>query len=425
MKFTLLVTPLLVLIFFGPRLELIDFHIVAMTLLAPFGFLALQIRNSKSSWVKVVILSFLPALLLGLSVTITSGSRDFDFPYLIARLFVYVLSLHFLTCLAQWCRPNDWVMPTLKFTTLLFFANSIFVIAFIFVSEFRDFVAVRWAFFENDHWAERGMRSIDSVSGGGFSGAFTFVLFFFIVHYHFRGRVFGILAEAIVKVTMVLAIFLLARSGIVLLVAGVILNFGLSLLRAWRSGDRSSLRILPSELVFPMLSACGVATLFLTLPEEARQWAFEFITDDFELTTPRSAERIAEGMFFYPQSITDLIFGTGGFGRFEGGPYIASDVGYVRVLFAVGIVGSLAFWLPLGLLFIAASIRFSRDGSMEARLTSIFTGLCILANFKELFFFSRVGGVIMLMVLFLYIRGARLVERAATIKQPPSISRQH
>lgn len=414
MRFALVVVPLLVMIFLGPRLERIDFHIAAILLLAPFGALALLLRHRESVWARTTMLAFLPALLLGLSASFASGTRDLDFPYVIARLYLYILSVQCLVCLAQWCRPDNWVMPVLKVTTVLFFINSLFVVAFIFVPAFRDIVATRWAFFDNEHWAEHGMRSIDSVSGGGFSGAFTFVLFFFILHYHFRGRVFGTLVEATVKVAMVLAIFLLARSGIVLLVAGVCINFALGLMRAWYAKDSSSLHVSGSDLAFPLLVTCGVVTLFLMLPEEARQWAFEFVTEDFQFSTPRSAERIAQDMYFAPKSLQDLVFGTGAFGRSLDGPYIESDVGYVRVLFAVGIMGSVTFWLPLVGLFCAAVLRFARDGSIEARLTAIFAGLCIIANFKELFFFSRVGGVILLIMLLLYSRRSLPSDRAET-----------
>lgn len=52
-------------------------------------------------------------------------------------------------------------------------------------------------------------------------------------------------------------------------------------------------------------------------------------------------------MYFLPKSTLHLIFGNANFGRSPGLPGISSDVGYIRVIFGVGLLGLFIFYAPL------------------------------------------------------------------------------
>lgn len=92
-------------------------------------------------------------------------------------------------------------------------------------------------------------------------------------------------------------------------------------------------------------------------------------------------------MYFLPESTSHFIFGDGNFGRSPGLPVIRSDVGYVRVIFGVGVLGLGFFYAPL--FFPVLLLR--RDNLLQNHgyflLLFIFIVILII-NFKVFHFFQ-------------------------------------
>jgi hypothetical protein len=98
-------------------------------------------------------------------------------------------------------------------------------------------------------------------------------------------------------------------------------------------------------------------------------------------------------MLFLPPSDLGLLIGTGNAGRSDFLPYIASDVGYVRVIFSVGLVGLAVLalgYVPLGVM--AWRVRF--HSSLAAGVL-FYLAVMFVANFKELHVVPRGGAALL------------------------------
>jgi len=107
-------------------------------------------------------------------------------------------------------------------------------------------------------------------------------------------------------------------------------------------------------------------------------------------------------MYFVPDNPFILLFGSGGLGRGELGN-VASDVGFIRLIHAVGLVGMTLMLLPI--VFAFSALLRGNAQNLDLRLAiGVMLTASLLLNFKELSLMTRNQWsveVLLLSVLFL------------------------
>jgi hypothetical protein len=100
-------------------------------------------------------------------------------------------------------------------------------------------------------------------------------------------------------------------------------------------------------------------------------------------------------MFFLPD---DVLMGIGAFGRDEEVRYIASDVGYVRLIFGFGLVGTIAFYFFYVLSAIYAVFNRNKNPMLSSAIMVI-SLMILVVNIKEMHAFAHVGSSHILFLL--------------------------
>lgn len=115
-------------------------------------------------------------------------------------------------------------------------------------------------------------------------------------------------------------------------------------------------------------------------------------------------------MYFLPSNPLVLLFGSSSFGRGESA-IIASDVGFVRIVFAAGLVGSVLIVLP----FLAggrAALRVRRIDPHLAWCTLLALGASVLLHFKEVALLTRNQWSVQALLICACIAAAAAASRA-------------
>lgn len=191
-------------------------------------------------------------------------------------------------------------------------------------------------------------------------------------------------------VPILISIFLTGRSGLLFAIAflPILVLFSRSDAPRKKAGGVIGY-VLPLSLVVGFLSAVAWANRdFLTNTfAYTLQHAGE-IVEFLEEGKTDSTARIG-GMYFLPNDLLTLLFGSSNLGRGDLG-YIASDVGYVKLIFAVGIIGLVLNVLPY---IVGLNVSARWYLSSASKHLPLATMLCLAAglllNFKELALLTR------------------------------------
>lgn len=111
---------------------------------------------------------------------------------------------------------------------------------------------------------------------------------------------------------------------------------------------------------------------------------------------------LSEHHYFMPDNLNDFLFGIGTSGRNEiqTGIYIASDVGFVRLIFAIGIIGSLLLYGFYFIIFFNSMLKLRNSILMKfVFLASIFI---FVFHLKEVGFGTLVLSLILFIPYFSY-----------------------
>lgn len=212
-------------------------------------------------------------------------------------------------------------------------------------------------------------------------------------------RAFGRLTYPVLAGGVVLLVVSMMLSGL----SGFILLFGffpLVLVIRLGSLDKRSrpktvwvLMAVFAAATLPVLAVFYVAPLALVasykVPEELRIAVLHIYSLKQIILDPLNFYKISHllEMYFLPEDTATLIFGSSNFGRGAAG-YIPSDVGYVRSVFGVGIVGTLLMAAPL-IAGIATAWCIRRRAPWLAALTITFLLAGLIMHFKEVALMTR------------------------------------
>lgn len=197
--------------------------------------------------------------------------------------------------------------------------------------------------------------------------------------------------KAYVLVVMGLAILssvvVVGRTG---LVSGFLMTvIFLILITCYKSKFALKLPVVLSVGMLSM-SLISVFTFNYFLSEEIKElflnkvlpWAFEFFTSGAEGKIGTHSTSQLREMLFLPDTLKTIFFGDGFF-QTETGNYMKTDSGYVRMIFAIGIIGSTLLYLPL-LLLVVKAVKCSPSFYYQAFLISLVTVMA-LNEIKEPF----------------------------------------
>ncbi len=151
-------------------------------------------------------------------------------------------------------------------------------------------------------------------------------------------------------------------------------------------------------LLFFFLIFVGV----INFEESKRVWVFEpfysaHTTGEFK---SKSTDIILDDMLFLPEKRQSLLFGTGNAGRANDETYIASDVGYIRLIFYCGFLG-----LTLWLMPFLSLILESRVPKKISSLVPVLLIVQAVMMSKELFFVLPQGWTLLFFLVCVSLRG--------------------
>jgi hypothetical protein len=181
---------------------------------------------------------------------------------------------------------------------------------------------------------------------------------------------------------------LVGRSGLFLgvLLIPVVLTLG----RAPATGPRRVGRIAMPLMIVGACAAAIVAMILQRLPEQFVLYnlarAGEVLV---AFTSPGESGtvRAVSAMYLMPTEVTALLVGEGTLGR-DAFQYLASDVGYVRILFAAGLLGSALLLAPFAGAIVIALRAWGPDRRLAA--TTLVTLLAtLLLHMKEIALLTR------------------------------------
>jgi O-antigen ligase len=207
------------------------------------------------------------------------------------------------------------------------------------------------------------------------------------------------------------SVLLSGRTGMVVLMLWIIINLMLSpvFLRRIKRNAMANLG------KFFVLASCMVVVLYFvdySKYDKALSQAFEFYYNWEETGIPstESSSEIISTMYFFPSNLMDLFFGTSNFGRGSRLPYLASDVGYVRFIFGIGLIGTILCFAFYILIFLQA-IRIRNTSKILSILLVYFVFTVFVVNFKELFFVQIQGWTQMFFILTVAASDIRIATR--------------
>lgn len=382
------------MLLFGPRLQLVDLHTLAVLAFAGLGVLSLLSRGERR-WISFLLIAQIPGLAYAAFVSLSAGAGDLTMLWIAFKWMLYLLAGFGLADLYQQRAGNEWENLILRHTMLAALVNALFVVAVVISAPLRTIASSLLVMEEKGHWIEEGFRGFDLSMGGGASGSIVFaVLFVAFVHASVQRPVLPL--SALCAAVMFMGTGLSGRTGLAIAAAGLFLIAVASPSggsRSWRGvSTLAGMGVLTVAAgLFVALSESPVAIHFR---EVVMPWALEgLLSDSGGATGNRSVNAIVEEMLFLPPTDSELLMGSGNAGRSEILRYIPSDVGYVRMLFSVGVIGTVLFacgYFPLAML----SWR-SRKTSPLSFGVGFYLVVTVMVNLKELHLAPRGGAALL------------------------------
>lgn len=322
------------------------------------------------------ILSILLIVALFYSVTTSVlGIYDFTLSYNLVLCFFeyYVGSILLVSVMCSH-------LPTMKVITIFF---SVFLVQSLFV--FLSFIDYSFVAFTLDYLPEGGhinyedafrVRGLSNTGGASLSANLMMGLFFGMLIFRKTSKFTRQFLISVCFVLILAATLFVGRTGLYLsfvILAGFFILYGK--------------KTIPGIVLICVITfSIGAVESFLS-DENVRKLT--------TLVLPRAAEilyvgkeqttlDVLQNMIILPTSPKEIIFGAGGYVGANGGNFVSSDIGYIRILFAVGIFGFCLYYL-VHILFFRKICKSLKSKDLIALFTLLFIVMLILEA-KEPFF---------------------------------------
>ncbi|MCT1578435.1 hypothetical protein, partial [Oceanobacillus kimchii] len=323
---------------------------------------------------------------------------------LIIKNLLYLYSAYFIVCIYKYIYKGNSDVNLNYHIFIIGVINAGFSILVFLSDGFREQM-LQILNYTNEDRRIVGDRSFDMSMGGNAIGSIVFSIIF-IQGLYLKKKKDSIIINVGLMLIFIATLFT-ARTGLMIIILSIIIYWVSFIL----SGKKLFSINVKKFIITILTLIIVVIFIFLfnsqasestsqQLEQELIPWAFELYysyMENGELNT-NSTDIIFNRMYFLPETTKDLIFGTSNMGRSTNLSYIPSDVGYVRLIFAVGIIGLVLIILPYIYMFYIGIT--DRHKNISSRMLIITLLVVFISNFKELVFLPR-GGASILFIFFI------------------------
>lgn len=254
-------------------------------------------------------------------------------------------------------------------------------------------------------FVETMTRSPGLSSGGGDSlSVIQAIALIFGMHYYFKIEKHVSFIKSIIYLisflVLIFSIFLSARTGLVILLFYLLFSLLIRIFSFFKKLSINQFFLFKVSLISIILIIITPVFFNLIMESEYSRFgtrAFELYfnyIESGELGT--SSSENLKNMYFLPQNKLHLWFGDGNFGRNGIYSYIPSDVGYVRMIFGGGIIGTTLMFIPLLYIYILCFFHRMSNNTLSTLVTitilvilitniKVFHYLAFRESFKVLF----------------------------------------
>jgi hypothetical protein len=352
-------------------------------------FLPLQIINEKMKirWQVVLIVSLsLIGFIFSLFTIVINAFLSNELIFLGLKSFIFPLAGYSLI-LAYYRRFKN--LGAKYLTSHLFLVigiHSLIMLAMFLSDPFRDFIYGISAVSEKTEHI--GNFRIAGFSGGGGALLSIFqaqglILSIILFQEKYLSKTLIILIDILILVS----IFLSGRTGlfIIMMLAPIIMSILFSL--------RGILNFLlsPNLLITILVIFLATGVIIISISENKLNLFIESnvtrMFSTFSSQTDRNTFAILFSSIYVPEmSLINWIFGTSTTGRIPGF-YYATDIGYLRLLYSSGIIGSILLYsIPLFMLIYSF---IKRNYNSYFKISFIFSLIFFITHFKEFLLFAR------------------------------------
>lgn len=393
---------------YGPRLKLLD-----LATFANFGFALMFIFGVRcgglTRTVLVTGLFFLAVAAAFVVQQLMIGAEDKTAALVMIKYGMYVMSSAMLSYLF-WVKYQKYCfLHVIRYVAIATAINSMFVVLFFSVPPVSIVATMFLDYEEQSGWVDLGHRAFDISIGGGAVASFVFASVLFLYWIVATQLVLKKAEVFIVSAAILLGVLITGRTGIFILALQL-------LFYAVFSVRPVSFRTIVSGIVYLAIIGLLIFSVRGVVPaiDLWFEWYFEWLNNylQYGSFSSGSTDAIKE-MYFFPDDMMSLMIGEANFGRTPGMPYIPSDVGYVRAVFGVGLVGALllfgVYLCPLfwgGLNTIPYNFRIAMG---------LFVAGYFVFNFKEMYLAGRAGSQLFFLAtlsLFISYRDYPLADTA-------------
>lgn len=398
---------ILYMLIFGPRFKIVD--MTALTSIILFGFSVVYFISEGKVQKQIARLFSMIAVLFFYSLTIAVINNFYDYKILteLMKFIVYLFAAH---TIVKWYRNLYGNNFEYKINNHIFFSISfvgLTVLVFLFFQDIRYFFYdILDLYIFGWKGAEQFTHRIVDLSIGGSTMSIVF-LFGFVQGILLLRRsngwinLFYILSLSLI----VFSSAVVGRTGFVMIVLTLFIyltyKFFFENIFVLKFKKNKILFIKKNTIVISLvLIATSISVYYILnhldenhiLMTKIIPWAFEFLlqyTSDGVIATDSTDQLMRE--FFLPSETAQLFFGKS---KFDG----VSDVAYVTFIHCIGVLGLILVIMCYAYITGVGLNRFK--SIFSARLLVIYSFIITIVSFKQLYFSSARGGIIIYLILF-------------------------
>jgi len=391
----------LYLYLFGPNLKVIDFMYVAVFLsFLSYFVLRIKLYSLDSKLIYVTISTF-PILFYSLFLLIIGDESQFVIE--ISKFIIFIISTFGVVNLYVFFCKDDWKTELIQDIVIASLVVAFTTIIIFMIPSVKEIVLdiVNFKMADNIQ-VIKGIRGIDISVGGGTALSIVFflgvVLSKTLYFWNYRNSYLNSISFYIFAI----AALITARTGFLLIIFILLISWCITLFGK-TFNIKVSTKVLRkhfylNSVIFLLFSIFVVLHFNELLFDILLPWALEmFINASDNGFSSESTNDLISNHYNVAISEMTYLFGGGSF-------FIQSDVGLIKVLSSVGILGALLLGLPLTLLpfYVLSSRVLYQKLSFEYMLCfSVFFVwfIIFLVNFKELFFSNSRGAFLLFLLI--------------------------
>lgn len=341
-----------------------------------------------------VLYGLIPISIISICTGILNGTYDFNFVFYAISLLAIFFAAYFIFSILKWNIDGTAICCVSKYIVGVICIQSILT---LFMSLFGNFGEIMQSLVVMDEYSNTLRESTANIRFLGWgsyffgAGVINGLGLILVIYLYLSAKINNIISVILFAVILLVGM-LMARTTLV----GFIVSLFFLLSWKWRyvSWIKTKIKWL---FLFGGILISLLVVVFYFIDSNILLWAFELFFNFIEYGefTSESTEDL-QSMYVWPSSFKTYLIGDGLF-NIDGGYYMHTDVGYLRLLYYGGVPTLLAYffcsyWIIREILSLGIS-------TLSKRLLYILFIYVIVLNFKGL---VELNQVFILMYLFVY-----------------------